>query len=61
MHIHRERLARLRRNTMGAVAVEYAFLVAFVAAPMVIGITAGGVEALNDFRHGREQMLKPTP
>ena len=61
MRIKKEQLARLRRNQMGAVVVEYALLVAFVAVPTVAGLTAGGVIMLNGYRTGRDAMLKPTP
>jgi len=61
MRIKREQLAKLRRNQLGAVVVEYALLVAFVAVPTVVGLTAGGVIMLNGYRTGRDAMLKPTP
>ncbi len=61
MRIKKEQLAKLRRNQLGAVVVEYALLLAFVAVPTVAGLTAGGVIMLKGYRTGRDAMLKPTP
>jgi len=61
MRIDKGQLSKLRRNRVGAIAVEYALLVTFVAVPTVIGLTTGGVKMLKDYRTGREAMLKPTP
>jgi hypothetical protein len=41
--------------------VEYAFLLAFVFIPLASGVTAGGVQALKDYRLTRGWVLKNAP
>lgn len=50
-----------RRRARGAVMVEYALLLTFVAVPTVIGLTAGGVTLLNGYITERNRLLFPTP
>jgi hypothetical protein len=51
------RTARAR----GAVLVEYALLLTFVAIPTMMGITAGGVKMLADYRSSRTTLMAPIP
>ena len=51
------RIARSR----GAVLVEYALLLTFVAIPTMMGITAGGVKMLADYRSSRTTLMAPIP
>ena len=51
----------MRSRTRGAVMVEYAFLLAFVFIPLASGVTAGGVQALKDYRLTRGWVLKNMP
>ena len=55
----RARMARSRSR--GAVMVEYALLLSFVAVPIVIGLTAGGVQMLALYKQSRDYTLLPTP
>lgn len=50
-----------RKQTRGAVMVEYAFLLAFVFVPLSAGVVAGGFIALKDYRLTRGWVLKNTP
>jgi len=49
------------RDTRGAVMVEYALLLTFVAVPTVVGLTAAGVNLLNGYIDIRDHLLWPTP
>lgn len=49
------------RDTRGAVMVEYALLLTFVAVPTVVGLTAAGVTLLNGYVSIRDHLLWPTP
>jgi hypothetical protein len=53
--------ARRRARARGAVMVEYAFLLVFVAIPVMIGITTGGLEMLRDYQEGRAKMIRNYP
>ena len=47
------KLARIKSKARwhgGAVLVEYSLILAFVAVPAIIGIIAGGVSMLNEYR-----------
>lgn len=60
----RVRTARLRTalaTSRGAVLVEYALLLTFVAIPTMMGITAGGVKMLADYRSSRTTLMAPIP
>jgi Flp pilus assembly pilin Flp len=50
-----------RRARMGAVMVEYALIVAFVAVPTVIGVGLGGVELTKSYTAQRTRILLPFP
>lgn len=58
-----ERKARLAaaRRSRGAVMVEYALLLTFVAVPTVVGLTAAGVQLLHGYIAERDHLLYPTP
>ncbi len=45
----------------GAVMVEYALLVSFVAIPTVIGVSAGAVLLTQNYVAQRTTILTPTP
>ncbi len=49
------------RDTRGAVMVEYALLLTFVAVPTVVGLTAAGVTLLKNYIKQRDHLLYPTP
>jgi Flp pilus assembly pilin Flp len=49
------------RDTRGAVMVEYALLLTFVAVPTVVGLTAAGVTLLKNYITQRNHLLYPTP
>jgi len=49
------------RRTRGAVMVEYAFLLAFVAVPTAIGCVAGGLKLLQNFTTVQAYMLDSSP
>ena len=49
------------RDSRGAVMVEYALLLSFVAVPIVIGLTAGGKVMLTLYKNSRDYTLLPTP
>ena len=51
----------MRKSSRGAVMVEYALLLTFFAVPVIAGITAGGVQMLNQYRTTRSEMLNPFP
>jgi len=53
--------ARARARRRGAVLVEYALLLTFFAVPVIAGVTAGGVQMLNNYRRVRAQILMPNP
>ena len=52
---------RSRKGRRGAVLVEYAFLLAAVAIPTMMGIVAGGVAMFKEYKQAREQILRPFP
>lgn len=52
---------RARRRSIGAVMVEYALLLTFVAVPTVVGFTAAGVTLLSAYINMRNFLLLPTP
>ena len=52
---------RARRRAIGAVMVEYALLLTFVAVPTVVGFTAAGVTLLSAYVNMRNYLLLPTP
>ena len=54
-----KRLTRMRQR--GAVLVEYALLLTFFAVPVIGGITAGGIQMLNQYRASRAEILAPFP
>lgn len=60
---NRKRAARKSawRDTRGAVMVEYALLLTFVAVPTVVGLTAAGVSLLSGYIKERNHLLYPTP
>ena len=45
----------------GAVIVEYALLLTFVAIPTMMGITLGGIKMLADYRSSRTTLIAPIP
>ena len=51
----------MKRNSRGAVMVEYALLLTFFAVPVIGGITAGGAAMLNQYRTARSEILNPLP
>ncbi|MDB4937177.1 MAG: hypothetical protein JWP87_4149 [Labilithrix sp.] len=51
----------IRARRRGAVAVEYALLLMAVGVPAVVGLTAGGVQMLTNYREARNSMLAPFP
>ncbi len=51
----------LAASGRGAVIVEYALLLTFVAIPTLIGITAGGMKMLADYRSSRTTLIAPIP
>lgn len=54
--------ARARRaRHRGAVLVEYALLLTFLAVPTIAGLTYGGVLMLQNYRASRNEMLRPFP
>jgi hypothetical protein len=54
-------IARNRSRARGAVLVEYAFLLTAVAIPVMIGISAGGMQMLNNYRTARTSLMAPIP
>ena len=52
---------KARRRSIGAVMVEYALLLTFVAIPTVVGLTAAGVILYNAYLAERRHLLYPTP
>ena len=52
---------RHRFRTRGAVLVEYAFLLTAVAIPAMVGLAAGGVAMMKEYKAAREQILRPFP
>jgi Flp pilus assembly pilin Flp len=54
-------MMRWIRHTRGAVMVEYAFLLVAVGVPAIVGLTAGGVKMLANYRQGRDAILAPFP
>jgi Flp pilus assembly pilin Flp len=59
--VRRPARARMSRKTRGAVMVEYAFLLAFVAVPTAIGCVAGGLKLLKNFQTVQAYMLDSSP
>jgi hypothetical protein len=59
--IKRARTTARTRRARGAVLVEYALLLTFVAIPTMMGITAGGVKMLADYRSSRTTLMAPIP
>lgn len=55
------RASRARARSRGAVLVEYALLLTFFAVPVIAGVTAGGIQMLNNYRSVRAQILMPNP
>ena len=53
--------ARRRARRRGAVLVEYALLLTFLAVPTIAGLTYGGVLMLQNYRASRAEMLRPFP
>ena len=51
----------LRRNRRGAVMVEYAFLLTFVAVPVAAALLQGGKIQYNQYVKIRSEMLSPFP
>jgi Flp pilus assembly pilin Flp len=49
------------RDSRGAVMVEYAFLLTFIAIPIVIGFTVSGARLLAGYVSERNFVLRPTP
>lgn len=56
-----KRRSRMRKSSRGAVLVEYALLLTFFAIPSIAGITAAGVQMLNNYRASRAEILNPLP
>ena len=54
-------MKRRRRNSRGAVLVEYAFLLTAVAIPAIAGIVGGGIAMMKDYQDARTQLLRPFP
>ena len=54
-------LSRTARRSRGAVIVEYAFLLTAVAIPTMIGISAGGMQMLTQYRSARTSIMSPMP
>ena len=50
-----------KSRSRGAVLVEYALLLTFVAIPTMMGITLGGIKMLADYRSSRTTLLAPIP
>jgi len=66
MMSRKQPVSKIRRNsawrdTRGAVMVEYALLLTFVAVPTVIGLTVAGISLLNGYKTQRNHLLYPTP
>ena len=57
----RRLIARNSRRSRGAVLVEYAFLLTAVAIPVMIGISAGGMQMLSQYRNARTSLMSPIP
>ena len=55
------KLAKKRSRARGAVLVEYAFLLTAVAIPVMIGISAGGMQMLSQYRMARTSLMSPMP
>jgi len=54
-------ISRNRARARGAVLVEYAFLLTAVAIPVMIGISAGGMAMLTQYRSARTSIMAPIP
>lgn len=54
-------ISRNRVRARGAVLVEYAFLLTAVAIPVMIGISAGGMQMLSQYRMARTSLMSPIP
>lgn len=52
---------RRRSRQRGAVLVEYAFLLAAIAIPAMMGIVAGGAAMLKEYQQARAHILRPFP
>ena len=57
----RARARQRRRGAVGAVVVEYAFLLVAVGVPLLAGLTIGGQHLYNGYINGRDAMLSPFP
>ena len=49
------------RDSRGAVMVEYALLLTFVAVPTVVGLSIAGAQLLKGYVAERDHLLYPTP
>ena len=49
------------RRARGAVIVEYALLLTFVAVPTMMGLSLGGVRMLAEYRSSRALIMAPVP
>jgi hypothetical protein len=43
------------------VLVEYALLLTALAIPVMMGVTAGGVAMMRDYKEARDHLLRPFP
>ncbi len=50
-----------RSSHRAAVLVEYALLLTFVAIPTLMGVTAGGIRMLADYRQARSTLMSSVP
>jgi len=57
----RRRMKGIARAQRGAVVVEYALLVAFVAVPTVMGIGVGGLKLLGSYQTQKQLVLQAYP
>ena len=60
-HSRRPRVTRHRLGVVGAVMVEYAFLLVAVGIPTMVGLTMGGQRLYRGYVNGRDAMLRPYP
>jgi Flp pilus assembly pilin Flp len=59
--MRRTALAKARSRNRGAVMVEYAFLLAFVAMPGGVAILVGGSKLHQSYVDTRAEILAPAP
>jgi hypothetical protein len=52
---------RRRRALLGAVMVEYAFLLTAVGIPTAVGTVAGGQAMFKNYKEARGKILNPAP